>query len=216
MGSVNGRYHYYCNYYYYLNIIRITTLPPLDSMPRLLPEGRLCLLFTGMQEEVDLLTLGLAPGCVKWELVMASFTIWEHSHLSHLLREAQSQPVNCPFPKPGLCSGEESTLKALQRPAHNGSVTSLRKPVAAALLLKARRNLCQPQPCFLRWVLPGTLPCLFSARAFNPKQQDCLFAKRPRTFKKTALWKGLSGVPGPWLELLSGFINEAFILIGRL
>ena len=61
---------------------------------------------------------------MKWELVVASFTLWEHLHLLHLLGEASIQPVNFAVPSPSLCS--RLTFKVLQRHPNNGSVTSFR------------------------------------------------------------------------------------------
>ena len=223
-GVLSEFYHYCCNCSY-LNTVRITTLH-LDFSPKLLPWGEgLHLLFPGTQEKVKLLTLGLASGCTKWELVTASFTIWEHSHCRTCLEKLGfNQQISQPQPVPGegldFQSLAEVSLKwtafGTTPLGSEGKKVCVRpgKAVSAAVLF--------PQAAFSQ----DTHPLLLPACAFTSKQYECPFPQDTETLSERwarhlpppirltpspPLQRELVGMPGPWLESSSGFTASSAV-----
>lgn len=97
-------------------------------MPRLLPKGVPAFALhwdTGRSEPFDSWL-----GSWVYEVRTGHGLIHTHSenilHLLHLLREASIHPVNYDPIHPSLRSGEEQTVKVLQRHPNNGSMTSFR------------------------------------------------------------------------------------------
>lgn len=134
---------------------------------------------------------------------MASFTIWEHSHLSHLLGEAWIHPACFAFLSSGLCSGKSSALNVLQSPPCNGSMTSFRN------WLQWREGCCQGQPRLLRQGSPRVTVLVCSQHVpLNPSsQKSVILLKRLRIFQETAPWRGHVGMPGSWPKSWSEFIT---------
>lgn len=85
----------------------------LDTVPRLLPRGKpaSAVHLDGFRSEPS--DSWPDSGRMKWELVTASFTVWERSLLSHLLVGTWIQPAHLTFP--GLGWGRNLAFNTLDK-----------------------------------------------------------------------------------------------------
>lgn len=98
---------------YRLSTRRIVALLFLDTVPRLLPQGKpaSAVHLDGFRSEPS--DSWPDSGPMKWELVTALFTVWERSLLSHLLVGTWIQPTYLTFP--GLGWGRNLAFNTLDK-----------------------------------------------------------------------------------------------------